>query len=347
MGGYNPPAGYNPQGGYQQQGGYGAPQGGAQQGGYPQQQGGWGQQQAPGYGQQPGYGQAGYGAPQSSGSGGGFNLQSIMPGGVIAIGSTVLLLVVSFFKWWGANLDSICGDGALGDVCRQSIGDVGKATAWDRGITTFAIILAIVIAALYAAKAFGVLPPKVPVDVVAVGVLALADIFFLITFISKGGAGDALTRGWGLYAGLLLVIVLNVGVIMSLMASGGVSTIKGGLNKLQTSQQAAAAGYGQQQQWGQQQPGQPQQQQWSGQQPAQPQPQQPQQWGQQQAGQQQSGWPTGGQPQQTGHNTGGQPAQPGWGQEQQQGGWPQQQQQPPQGGWPQQQQPPQQGGWPQ
>jgi hypothetical protein len=358
MGGYNPPAGYNPQGGYPQQGGgYGTPQGGAQQGGYPQQQpqqqGGWGQQ-APGYGQQPSYGQAGYGAPQSSSGGISFDLQSIMPGGVVVLGSALLLFVISFFHWWVPNLDSLCGDeGALGDTCRKVYGGAG-AKAWDRGVTTFALILALAIAALYVVKALKVVP-KLPVDLVAAGVLVLADICFLITFLSKGGGGSIISRGWALYVGLILVLAINAGVVMSLMSSGGVNTLKGGLAKIQSQSQQQGAAYGQQQQWGQQAPAQPQQQ-WG--QPAQPQAQpqqQPQQWGQQP--QQQSGWPTGGQPQ-TGHQSGGQPAQPGWGQPEQQQSWPQQpeqqqgwpqqrpEEQPPQQGWPPQQQPPQ-GGWPQ
>jgi hypothetical protein len=341
MGGYNnPPAGYNPQGGYphqQQQGGYTPPQGG-----YPQQQGGWGQ--PPGYGQQPGYG-----TPQSSG-GMSLNLRSIMPGGLVAIVSGVLLFVVSFFKWWGADLGALCGDTPFGgDTCRALVGDV-SFSAWRRGVTTFALILALVIAIAFVLKALQVLPARVPVELTAAGVLVVADICFLITFAAQP---KGTSPGWAMWVGLLLAVGLNVGVIMALMSSGGLSTLKGGLTKVQTQQQS---GYGQQQQqWGQPQ------QQWG-----QPPPQQ-QQWGQPQ---QPAGWPTGpstgGQPAappQTGYTTGGQPAQPGWGQPEQpqqppQQGWPQQQdpqqpgwgqqrpeEQPPQQGWPQQ--PPQQGGWPQ
>ena len=331
MGGYNnPPAGYNPQGGYphQQQGGYAPPQSG-----YPQQQGGWGQ--PPGYGQQPGYG-----TPPASG-GMSFNLQSIMPGGMIAIVSGILLFVVSFFHWWTPNVDKLCSDiglGGVGDECRRLYGGTG-ASAWDRGVTTFALILTLVIVAAFVVKALKLLPASVPLELIAAGLLVLADIFFLITFISKavkGASSDIISRGWPLYAGLVLVLALNVGVIMALMKSGGLNALKGGLTKVQTQQQS---GYGQpQQQWGQ--------------------PQQP------------AGWPTGpatgGQPAappQTGYPSGGQPAQPAWGQPEQpqqppQQGWPQQdpqqpgwgqqrpeEQQPPEQGWPQQQ-PPQQG-WPQ
>ncbi len=349
MGGYNPPAGYNPQGGYpQQQGGYGAPQGG-----YPQQQGGWGQ--PPGYGQQPGYG-----APQPSG-GLKFDLQSVMPGGAIAVASAVLLFVVSFFKWWGPDVDKLCGSGDFGDTCRQLVGSA-KASAWDRGVTTFAIIVALVIAVVFVLRALHVVPARFPVELIAAGLLVLADIFFLITFISQP---DGASPGWAFWAGLALVVALNAGVIMALMSSGGLNTLRGGLAKMQSQQQG---GYPQQpQQWGQ-----PQQQQWSQPPPQQwGQPQQPAGWpsGGQPAAPQTAGWPSGGQPAapQTGPPSGGQPAQPGWGQPDQppqQGGWPQQpepqqpgwgqqrqeeeeEQQPPQqGGWPQQQ-PPQQGGWPQ
>jgi hypothetical protein len=325
MGGYNPPAGHNPQGGYQQ-GGYNAPQSGAtpQQGGYPQQQGGWGQ--APGYGQQPGYGQAGYGAPQSNSGGISFDLQSIMPGGVIAIASGLLLFIVSFFPWIGTNIDKLCEQeaGSLGSLpgagdvvqeCKNSAGAVTRSLwGWpDRGIAKFAMILAIVVIAIYVVKALKVLPAKLPLDLIGAGALVLADVLFLVTFISKGQGGDFLSRQWGQYLGILFWLGLNVGVVMSVMASGGINTLKGGLAKMQSQQQSA--GYAQQQ------------------------------WGQQPAAPQQGGWPTGGQPQAPQHNTGGQPAQQGWPEQQpQQGGWPQQEQRP-QPQWPQQ--PPQQGGWPQ
>jgi hypothetical protein len=344
MGGYNPPGGYQPQGGYPQQGGYGAPQGG-----YPQQQGGWGQ--PPGYGPQQGWGQQpGYGdAQQQSGRGLKFDLESIMPGGLVAIASGLLLFVISFFKWWGPS-SKLCGaaDSLPSDV--PSGCSAVKFDAWDRGITTFALILALLIVALFVVKALHLLPAVVPAELVAAGLLVLVDIFFLVTFISKSvkgvpsGYSDYLARGWALYVGLLLVLALNAGVILALLRSDGLDTLRGGLSRLQS--QGRGTGYGQppQQQWGQPQ----------------------QQWGQPAPGAQPGGWATGGQPYATGPQppvgpqTGGQPAQPGWGQPEQQpqhGGWPPQpepnwgqprhgpEEQPPQQGWPPQ--PPQQGGWPQ
>jgi hypothetical protein len=338
MGGYNPPAGYNPQGGYpQQQSGYGTPQGGTPQGGYPQQQGGWGQ--APGYGQQPGYG-----APPSAGGGLKFDPRANLPA-VIAVASGVLLFVFSFFKWWGPSL-AACNDIGLGDAtCRQVLGNV-QWNAWHRGVTTFAIILAVAIAIVLALRVLQMVPATLPAELIAAGLLVLADICFLITFAAQP---DGTSPGWAMWVGLLLAVGLNVGVIMGLMRSGGISTLKGGLAKMQSQQQP---GYAQpQQQWGQQpQPG--AQQQWSGQQPQ-------QQWGQQP--QQQAGWQTGGQPApqggyasgaqpatpQGGYASGAQPAQPGWGQQPeqpQQQGWPQPEQQP---GWGQQQRPEEQQQWPQ
>src|SRR6266498_2364690 len=195
MGGYNPPAGYNPQGGY------------------PQQQGG-------------------YGAPQPSG-GLKFDLQSVMPGGAIAVASAVLLFVVSFFKWWGPDVDKLCGSGDFGDTCRQLVGSA-KASAWDRGVTTFAIIVALVIAVVFVLRALHVVPARFPVELIAAGLLVLADIFFLITFISQP---DGASPGWAFWAGLALVVALNAGVIMALMSSGGLNTLRGGLAKMQSQQQ--------------------------------------------------------------------------------------------------------------
>src|SRR6266581_2655455 len=97
----------------------------------------------PGYSQQPAYG-----APQGGGMK--FDLQSNLPG-ALAAASGVLLFVISFFKWWGPDLGKLCGTTELGDTCRQLVGNA-KATAWDRGVTTFAVILAIAIAVVLALR---------------------------------------------------------------------------------------------------------------------------------------------------------------------------------------------------
>src|SRR5262249_38025618 len=254
-GGYNPPPGYQPQGGYPQQPGYGAPQGG-----YPQQQAGWGQ--PPGYGQQPGYG-----ALQQKPAGGPkFDLQSIMPGGAIAVASGALLFIITFFHWWVPNVGTICKDFPAGEsACRTLYHTDEGVNAWGRGITTFALLLALAIALVFVVKALHLLPAALPVELISAALLVLADIFFLITFVSKSGIngapGDYVARGWALYLGLLLVLALNAGVILALMNSGGLNTLKGGLAKIQAKQDSST-GYGQQpQQWGQsQQWGQPQQQ---------------------------------------------------------------------------------------
>src|SRR5262249_51119841 len=192
-GGYNPPPGYQPQGGYpQQQPGYGAPQGG-----YPQQQAGWGQ--PPGYGQQPGYGAL----QQKSGGGLKLDLQSIMPGGVIAVASGALLFVISFFKWWGLS-NKLCGElGSLPSGVPDTCNAV-KYKAWDRGITTFALILVLAIVLVFVLKALRLAPASLPVELIAAGLLVLADIFFLITFLTKsvkGAPGDYIARSWALYVG--------------------------------------------------------------------------------------------------------------------------------------------------
>jgi hypothetical protein len=291
--GYGQP-GYG-QPGYGQPGygqpGYGQP--GYGQPGYGQP--GYGQ---PGYSSQQGYGQQGYGQPgygdrPAAGRRIGFDLQSIMPGGLLAVASGMLLLVFGFFTWWVPSLQGCQG---FGDprYCGQPY------TVWDRGDTTFALLLTLLVVSSFVVKALKVLPVSIPVELVAAGILVLADILWLTTFVSKsvgGATGDLVTRGWAQWVGLVLVLALNAGVILALLRSGGVDALKGGLAKVQAKQQTP--GYGQQ--WGQQpaQPG------W-GQQPPAP----PQQWGQQ-------------------------PAQPGWGQQPpappQQWG---QAEPPPTGGWP-------------
>ncbi|MBI1758212.1 MAG: hypothetical protein HYR62_03160 [Actinobacteria bacterium] len=304
MGGNNPPAGDNPQGGnnpqgggYPQQGGYGA--GAGQGGGYPQQAGppqGYGQQGygqpgygQPGYGQQgygqqgygqqgygqPGYGQQGYrqqGGPTGRHGGGGmrFDLQAIMPGGLVAAASGVLLFLLSFFSWWAPNVDKLCRSAGFGtEVCKAqySHSALGYASAWDRGITAFAILLAVAIAALYLTKAANVLPASLPVDLIAVGALIIADLGFLITFLSKGTGGEFISRGWAQWLAMLVWIGLNAGVGLELARSGGLSDLKDRLAKIQR-QPSAPGGYPGQQsappQWGQQ-------------------PSAPPQWGQQQS----------------------------------------------------------------
>ena len=330
MGGYPPPGGYDPQGGdpsqqggYPQQGNYSQQGGYPQQSGYPPQQGGWAQ---PGYGPQTygqqGYGQSGYGQPAASRRIG-FDPQSIMPGGLIAIISGVLLFVVSFFKWWGPS-SKFCQvfDGQFDISCQDLY-----YSAWHRGITTFALILTAVIVLIFVVKA--VLRAAIPAEFIAAGVLVLADIFFFITFLSKkfdSQISDTgfVSRGWAQWVGLVLVLALNAGVILALLSTDGIAVFKAGLTKKQPNQQTS--GYGQQ--WGQPGWGQQQAQPGWGQQPT----ASPQYWGQQPA---QPGW-------------GQQPAAPPqyWGQQQAQPGWGQQPAGPP-SQWGQAEQPQQHsGGWP-
>src|SRR5262249_30693674 len=254
--------------------------------------------------------------------------------------SGALLFIISFFHWWVPNVGTICKDFPAGEsACRTLYHTDEGVNAWGRGITTFALLLALAIALVFVVKALHLLPAALPVELISAALLVLADIFFLITFVSKSGIkgapGDYVARGWALYLGLLLVLALNAGVILALMNSGGLNTLKGGLAKIQAKQDSST-GYGQQpQQWGQsQQWGQPEQQ-WGHAHPP------PQQWGQPAPGAQPGGWPTGpasgsqpypsGPQPQTGPQSGGQPAQPSWGQPEQ----------PQPGGWPQQQEPPQ------
>lgn len=321
QGGTNPQGGYpgQPAGGYPQQGGYNQPSGYPQQGGYPAA-GSYGQQPgygAPGYGQQPGYGQPAYG----QGGGMSFDLAAIKPGGLVAAVAMVVAFVLSFMPWYVPDCGSVPSE--FRSACEQA--DV-HGVAWDRGIAWFSVILFVLVGLAYVTKALKVVPANVPLELMALVVTALGDLFFLISFFKLDGTA----RGWALYLSLLVVVALNVGAVLEFRKVDGVGTVRRLLSRAQASS-AGAGGYGAPAGWpqqGQQQPygGYPQQQQ------------------QQQYPQQQGGYPQGA--------PSGPPSGPQYAQPQQGPGSGQHYAQPQQGGYPpsgQQQQPPQQpgqGGYP-
>jgi hypothetical protein len=228
QGGFNPQGGHNPQ---QWQGGYGPP--GAPQPG----QGGYGQPVPQGGYGQPGVPQ-GYGAPHGGGSGVKFNLQAIMPGGLIALVGCLLYFVCSFFPWYTIPSE-YCSYSA---VCRNY-----SLNAWDRGIAFFTVILFLFVAIAFLIKALQVLPPAVPIELIALGAVLLADIFFLIAFLSTQG----LSRGWGMWIALVLWLAINVGAVLQFVKVGGFASVQRGISKMQQQSspppgQAQPGGYPQQ-----------------------------------------------------------------------------------------------------
>jgi hypothetical protein len=318
-GGSNPPSSNNPndganpggQGDYTPPPSYGQPQGG-----YGQPPGGYGHPGAPqNYGGQ-------YAGP--GGSRAGFDLRAIMPGGLIAIVGALLYLVFSFFPWY--TIYNYCPFGpAFGVPCSVTL------SAWDQGSAVSSVILFLLAGVAFFLKAAKVIPPKVPLEMIALGLVVLGDIFFVVAFFSTSGG---LSRGWGLWIDLVVLIVINVGAVLQFISVGGVASARREFGNLQQ-RASGPSGYGQ--------PGAyPQQ-------PGYPAGGQPPQGGYPAGGQPpQGGYPTGGQPPQGGYPAGGQPPQGAGGPPPPPGGYPQQ---PAQGGYPQQGQggyPPQpgQGGYP-
>ncbi len=251
-------------------GGYGQQPGGSQPGGFgqqpPPQQPGYGQQppsaSQPGYGQQPGgppaysgggqqptYGAPGQypGASAGSGSGVSFDMKSLTIADWLALGGSLLFFIFSFFNFAVADLGDVC-DGLPDEsraICEATYSgtDFG-ASAWNSGLLSFAIILLLVVACAILAKAFKVIPPAVPLHLIIAGIVLLVDIFFVIEFL-RVITEDGVTVGIGGWLALVALVAVNVGVVMSFLASGGAKSLQGGLNKLQQSAQSGGQNPGQ------------------------------------------------------------------------------------------------------
>src|ERR1700722_9056635 len=160
--------------------------------------------------------QGGYGPPaapqghdpysRARGSLSTFDLQKILPGGLIALVGGLLYVVVSFFPWYTINIcsASMCGN-------EMSV----TKNAWDRGPATFSVLLFLLVAGIFLVTALQVIPaPKVPLELIALGAVVLGDIFFLVSLISVPPAITGLSRGWGLWVALVLVVGINVGAVL-------------------------------------------------------------------------------------------------------------------------------------
>jgi hypothetical protein len=213
-GGFNPPSdnphgGPNPsgQGGYSPPPSYGQPQGGYGQPGVP-----------PGYhGQLAGAG----------GSGAVFDLRTITPGGLMAVVGGLLYFVFSFCPWYTARwLDE--------DI---------SANAWHRASGVWSVLIFLVVALAFVVRALKVIPPKIPLEVITLGLVVVGDIFFLVAFLDVPGA---VSRGWGLWLDLLFVLVINVGAVLQFIKVGGVFLAQRGLSNMQQRASGAQGGYPQQ-----------------------------------------------------------------------------------------------------
>ena len=178
----------------------------------------------PSYGQPPGGpGQPavppGYRGQPQGGSGASIDLRAIAPGGLMAVVGAALYFVFSFFTWY-TYTESLLGQ------------DIAEFTgnAWHRTSGVWSVLIFLLVPLLFVVKALKVVPRKIPLEMIALGVVVLADIFFLVAFLD---VPDPVSRGWGLWIELVLVLVINVGAVLQFMKAGGVGSAQRGLSGLQ------------------------------------------------------------------------------------------------------------------
>jgi hypothetical protein len=214
----------------------------------------------------PGYGAqyVGTGAPQII-----FDLRAITPGGLTAVGGAFFYFVFSFFPWYTTYH---CPLGPFFEVsCMVS------RNAWDRGSAVLSVLIFLLAAVTFVVKALRIIPPKVPLDIIALGMVVLGDVFFLVAFFDKP---DGFSRGWGLWIGLVGLLAVNLGAVLQFIKVGGTGWALRALSNLQQ-RASGPSGYGQ----------------------FSTRPQQPEH--------PQAGHPTGGQPRQGDYPSGGPPPHPG------------------------------------
>jgi hypothetical protein len=201
----------------------GDPQGGPN----PGSQGGY---NPPGtHGQPPGgYGQPA-GPPGHGGNHGGagssrvvFDAQTIVPGGLIAIVGGLLYFVFSFFPWYAIHV-WFC-DPSLGVPCQVNL------NAWDRGSATCSVIIFLFVALAFVAKALKLVRPTFPLEVIALAAILLGDVLFLTAFFTTP---DGLSRGWGLWIDLVVLLAINLGGVIQFIRVGGAGSIGRGLSTMQ------------------------------------------------------------------------------------------------------------------
>jgi hypothetical protein len=141
--------------------------------------------------------------PAAGGSRATLDLGLIMPGGLIAAVGSLLYVVVSFFPWYTVDLCSA-------DVCGNEL--ALTKSAWDRGSASFSVLLFLLAGALFVAAALQVVPRKVPLVMIALGVVGLGDIFFVAELV--GHVPSFVSRGFGLWAAFVLCIAITAGTVL-------------------------------------------------------------------------------------------------------------------------------------
>lgn len=168
-----------------------------------------------------------YGQPQG-GSGAGFDLRTIVPGGLMAIVGGLLFFIFSFFTWYTATVDV----GILSQDIRTLTGN-----AWGRASGVWSVLIFLLVAVMFVVKALRVVPSKVPLEMIAAGLAVIADIFFLVALIDvpnpNVGGPNPFSRGWALWVELIVVLVINAGVVLQFLKAGGIASAQRGLSGLQ------------------------------------------------------------------------------------------------------------------
>ena len=149
----------------------------------------------------------------AGGSGIAFDAREITPGGLIVLVGGLLYCVFAFFPWYVQDID--CGIAPPGVPCAISF------NAWHSGTALLSAVLFLLAAGVFLAKALKVIPaPKVPLELAALGAVALGDLFFLIAFVSFPAGLFGFARGWGLWLDLVVVIAINVGAVLQFLRKG-------------------------------------------------------------------------------------------------------------------------------
>ena len=153
-----------------------------------------------------------------------FDLRAITPGGLMAVVGGLLYFVFSFFPWYTVNNFLVSG----------------TANAWSRASGVWSVLVFLVVALAFAVKALRVVPPKIHLEVLTLGLVVLGDIFFLVAFFD---VPELVSRGWGLWVALIVGLVINVGAVLQFIKVGGLVSAQRGLRNMQQRASGAQGGY--------------------------------------------------------------------------------------------------------
>lgn len=215
----NPPSGPDPssQGGY-----YPPPPSGQPQGGPPAVPSGY------------------YGQPRG-GAGASFDLRTIVPGGLMAILGGLFYFIFSFSTWYKATVDV----GILSEDIRSL-----SSNAWGRASGVWSVLIFLLVAVAFVVKALRLVPPKIPLEMIAAGLVVVADIFLLVALIDipnpNVGGPNPFSRGWGIWVDFGFALLINAGVVLQFIKAGGITAAQRGLSGLQQRASGPQGGYPQQ-----------------------------------------------------------------------------------------------------